>query len=76
MSSSSLFEMFEWMAAEIFGGDLGQAYLGTQGDVWDAHKDMLLAGLGTLSAILMTYTINRYLQRDFAVEWAQKVASK
>ena len=40
MSTSMLFELFEWMAAELFGGDLGVAYLGTQGDIWDAHKDM------------------------------------
>lgn len=33
---SALFELFEWWAAELFGGDLGVAYLGTQGDVWDA----------------------------------------
>ena len=46
MSHSLLFEMFEWAAAAVFGGDLGQAYLGTQGDVWDAQKDMLMATLG------------------------------
>ena len=32
MSTSMLFELFEWAAAEVFGGDLGMAYLGTQGD--------------------------------------------
>jgi putative membrane protein len=31
----------------VFGGDLGQAYLGTQGDVWDGQKDMALALGGT-----------------------------
>ncbi|MCP5181589.1 MAG: DUF2238 domain-containing protein [Pseudomonadales bacterium] len=46
MAGSMLFELFEWGAAELFGGDLGVAYLGTQGDVWDAHKDMFLASLG------------------------------
>ena len=40
MSTSMIFELFEWVAAALFGGELGQAYLGTQGDVWDAHKDM------------------------------------
>jgi putative membrane protein len=35
MSTSALFELFEWWTAAIFGGDLGQAYLGTQGDEWD-----------------------------------------
>src|SRR4029450_13108384 len=43
MSSSMLYELIEWAAAVYFGGDLGMAYLGTQGDVWDAHKDMALA---------------------------------
>ncbi|AKC85646.1 DUF2238 domain-containing protein [Pseudoxanthomonas suwonensis] len=47
MSHSLLFEMFEWLAASVFGGDLGQAYLGTQGDEWDAQKDMLMATLGS-----------------------------
>lgn len=50
-SASMLFELFEWAAAEVFGGDLGQAYLGTQGDIWDAHKDMLLALVGGLIAM-------------------------
>ncbi len=43
MSTSMLYELIEWGAAEFFGGELGAAYLGTQGDVWDAHKDMALA---------------------------------
>jgi putative membrane protein len=38
MSSSMIYELLEWATAAIFGGDLGQAYLGTQGDEWDAHK--------------------------------------
>ena len=41
-------------AAVVFGGDLGVAYLGTQGDVWDAHKDMALASLGALIAMTLT----------------------
>jgi putative membrane protein len=43
---SMIYELIEWLAATAFGGDLGQAYLGTQGDVWDAQKDMALALLG------------------------------
>jgi putative membrane protein len=76
MSTSMMFELFEWAAAEIFGGDLGQAYLGTQGDVWDAHKDMALASLGAMIAMLVTYAINRSLQRDFASEWAESLQVK
>jgi putative membrane protein len=44
---SVIYELVEWAAAEIFGGELGVAYLGTQGDPWDAQKDMVLAALGT-----------------------------
>ena len=45
---SMLYEVMEWAAAEFFGGDLGQAYPGTQGDVWDAHKDTAAALVGSL----------------------------
>jgi putative membrane protein len=76
MSTSMVFELFEWSAAEMFGGDLGAAYLGTQGDIWDAHKDMLLASLGALIAMSITALINIRLQRDFAREWAESFRVK
>jgi putative membrane protein len=53
MSLSLIYEIIEWAAASFFGGDLGQAYLGTQGDPWDAQKDMALASIGALIAMLM-----------------------
>jgi putative membrane protein len=46
--------MLEWGVAMVFGADMGQAYLGTQGDEWDAQKDMALATLGGLLAMLLT----------------------
>jgi len=76
MSTSMLFELFEWMAAELFGGELGAAYLGSQGDIWDAHKDMGLASLGALLAMLITIALNRYLQNDFAKEWSESLKVK
>lgn len=48
VSTSSLYELVEWAAALVLGGDLGVAYLGTQGDPWDAQRDMALAALGAL----------------------------
>ncbi len=42
-----VYELIEFAAAIAFGGDLGQAYLGTQGDIWDGQKDMGLALVGT-----------------------------
>jgi putative membrane protein len=76
MSTSMVFELFEWGAAEVFGGDLGMAYLGTQGDIWDGHKDMALASLGALVAMLFTALLNRSLQRDFAQEWIESLRIK
>ncbi len=76
MSTSMLYELIEWAAAEVLGGDLGAAYLGTQGDIWDAHKDMALASLGALIAMLVTALVNRHLQRDFANEWAESIRVK
>jgi putative membrane protein len=51
MSHAGIYEAIEWIAAELVGGDLGAAYLGTQGDEWDAQKDMALAFGGTLLAV-------------------------
>ena len=76
MSTSMLYELFEWVAAVMFGGDLGQAYLGTQGDPWDAQKDMALASLGALIAMCITAFINWRLQRDFAREFANSLKVK
>ena len=73
MSSSMLYELIEWGAALVVGGDLGQAYLGTQGDEWDAHKDMALASLGALISMGVVAGINIFLQRDFAHEWTQSL---
>lgn len=71
MSSSLLYELIEWLAAEVLGKDLGQAYLGTQGDIWDAHKDMALAACGAILAMLVTAAVNWRCQRDFAREWSE-----
>lgn len=76
MSSSLLFELFEWGAALIFGGDLGMAYLGTQGDVWDSHKDSLLATLGAVIASLAIAALHAGLDRDFTREWLESLEVK
>lgn len=47
---SSIFELIEWIAAEFTAPELGAAYLGSQGDEWDAQKDHALCSLGGLVA--------------------------
>lgn len=76
MSSSALYEMIEWVAAVLFGGDLGVAFLGTQGDPWDVQKDMALASLGALLAMCATAVVNYHYQRDFAQEWQESLRVK
>ena len=76
MSTSMLYELIEWGTAVTVGKDLGAAYLGTQGDIWDAHKDMAMASLGALISMSITALINRRLQRDFAGEWAESIRVK
>ncbi len=68
MSLSMLYELIEWAVAEVFGGELGMAYLGTQGDIWDAHKDMGLASLGAILGMMIVAFINWKYQRDFIAE--------
>jgi putative membrane protein len=55
MSVSALYELIEWAVADIFFKAQGDAYLGTQGDIWDAQKDIFLAFTG---AIIATSIVN------------------
>lgn len=47
-----LYEFMEWAAAVVVAPEAGTAFLGTQGDEWDAQKDLLLNFLGSLCAIV------------------------
>jgi len=76
ISTSTIFELLEWLAAIVFGGDLGAAYLGMQGDIWDAQKDMALAVAGTLVATMILAGVNSVLDRGFAREWAESLRIK
>lgn len=59
ISISTFYEMLEWLAAVILHPELGMAFLGTQGDVWDAHKDTALAMTGALINLLFYQSYNR-----------------
>lgn len=51
-SWSVLYEVLEWVAATLVDPAAGIAFVGTQGDEWDAQKDMALACLGAALAAL------------------------
>lgn len=73
LSLSALYELMEWGVAMIVAADVGQSYLGTQGDEWDAQKDMALAAFGALVAMSTTALVNHRLQRDFSQELADSM---
>jgi putative membrane protein len=57
MSFSGIYEIIEWLVAEVFFPAEGAAYLGTQGDVWDAQKDMALAFVGAIVSMFVTFVL-------------------
>ena len=52
LAFSATYELIEWLAA-VLGGSAADAFLGTQGDVWDTQWDMFMAGVGAVSALLL-----------------------
>jgi putative membrane protein len=56
---SGSYEVIEMVVALLVSPELGDAYLGTQGDSWDAQKDMGLALLGAIVAIIATLLWSR-----------------
>ncbi len=55
ISFSGFFEIIEAVIATLVSPELGAAYLGLQGDVWDAQKDMGLAILGAALGVSFGY---------------------
>jgi putative membrane protein len=51
---SAGYEILEWAAARTVNPEVGVAYVGAQGDVWDGQKDMALALTGAIAAMLAT----------------------
>lgn len=72
LSISGFYELIEWAVADVFFEAQGDAYLGTQGDIWDAQKDIFLAFSG---AILST-TIVSLVKRIFKVYEEEGVVIK
>jgi len=63
LSVSACYELIEWLAA-VLGGSAADAFLGTQGDVWDTQWDMFIALLGALtSQVLLSRVHDRQLAR-------------
>ena len=59
MSLAAGYEIIEWWYAALAGGNEGIAFLGSQGDIWDAQKDMLMDTLGALTALALLFLQQR-----------------
>ena len=57
---AGLYEVFEWQYAISADESAGIAVLGSQGDIWDAQKDILADGLGALFALACFRVFARY----------------
>jgi putative membrane protein len=51
-AAGAFWELIEWWTTLVVAGDVGQAFLGSQGDVWDAQWDMFLVGIGAAVALI------------------------
>jgi len=59
LAFSALYEIMEMVVATMVAPGTGDAWLGTQGDVWDPQKDMGLAAVGALLCMCLTALIRR-----------------
>lgn len=65
LALSALYELIEWWVA-ILSGESAEAFLGTQGDIWDTQSDMAMALLGAIMAlVLLSRLHNSQLKAKF-----------
>lgn len=68
LAFSALYEIIEWLVAARVDPAAGLAFLGAQGDAWDAQKDMLLAGLGATLAMALVALVHWRMNPGFSRE--------
>jgi putative membrane protein len=59
LAASAVYEIIESTTARLSAPELGDAFLGTQGDIWDAQKDMTAAAAGALLTMLVVALVRR-----------------
>ena len=57
------YELIEWVYAALANPEAGIAYLGSQGDIWDAQKDMLADTLGAIVAVVLYCLVQSHAKR-------------
>jgi putative membrane protein len=74
LAASALYEVLEWGAALLFAPGLGSAFVGAQGDVWDAPADMAMAGAGAAAGLALVELAHRVRARARARAGARRAA--
>ena len=64
-SGSAMYEILEWFIARNVDPAAGLSFLGSQGDIWDAQKDMALAISGAIVTAIIVFCINMKYKKDF-----------
>lgn len=73
LSFSAIYEILEAAMAMILTPERGEEFVGMQGDMWDSQEDMLMAGLGSIVAMIAIAVIRRHLAaRAVARELAEE----
>jgi hypothetical protein len=72
LAISACYEFFEWWVA-VASGTAADAFLATQGDVWDTQWDMFLALCGAITAQLL---LNRWHDRQLRLAWVKRKAQR
>lgn len=68
MGISALYELLEWTTA-LIAGAAANAFLGTQGDIWDTQQDMFMALLGALCALVFFSVWQNRQMRTLPSRW-------
>ena len=73
---SAAYELLEF-GVSVLTGSAGDAFLGTQGDVWDTQKDMMMALIGSITALLtLSHWHDRQLARFVDVRSKRRAAGE
>jgi len=68
---AGFYEVIEWSTAVLVDPDAGTAFLGTQGDIWDAQKDMLIAMVGAIITLTIVMIFNMIFDKGFFKEFGE-----
>jgi len=70
LALSAFYELIEWWAA-LIGGGSAEAFLGTQGYVWDTQSDMLFALIGAVTALLLLTRLHDWQLRRLMLKGSE-----